>query len=111
MLSLERPRTPCGASRRCRRRSRVPASSSTRSTSWLIETSSALPRLIGSTGGPSMIIWTPSTQSSTYMKLRVWKPSPQISISSEPPRTASATLRQIAAGAFSRPPRKVPNGP
>ena len=39
-----------------------------------------------------------------YMKLRVCSPSPQISISSLPASCACATLRQIAAGAFSRPP-------
>ena len=43
-------------------------------------------------------------QSSIYMKLRVCSPSPQISISCRPESFASATLRQIAAGAFSRPP-------
>ena len=46
----------------------------------------------------------PSTQSSMYVKLRVCLPSPQISISLVPPSTAAATLRQMAAGAFSRPP-------
>ena len=44
-----------------------------------------------------------------YMKLRVCSPSPQIS--TLVPGGASATLRQTAAGAFSRPPRHVPNGP
>ena len=39
-----------------------------------------------------------------YMKLRVCSPSPQISISLSPPSCAAITLRQIAAGAFSRPP-------
>ena len=57
---------------------------------------------------PFMIICVPCTQSSMYMKLRVWWPSPQISISSVPSRTASVTLRQMAAGAFSRPPANVP---
>ena len=46
-----------------------------------------------------------------YMKLRVCSPSPQISISCLPESLASATLRQIAAGAFSRPPSKVPMRP
>ncbi len=46
-----------------------------------------------------------------YMKLRVCLPSPQISISCLPASFASMTLRQIAAGAFSRPPSQVPCGP
>ena len=37
------------------------------------------------------------------MKLRVCSPSPQISILWPPESFASITLRQIAAGAFSRP--------
>ena len=45
-----------------------------------------------------------------YMKLRVWWPLPQISISCLPLSFASITLRQIAAGAFSRPPSHVPLG-
>ena len=53
----------------------------------------------------------PRTQSSMYMKLRVCSPSPQISISCSPVIAASAILRQIAAGAFSRPPFQVPCGP
>jgi hypothetical protein len=53
-----------------------------------------------------------STQSSMNMKLRVCSPSPQISISRVwPDSFAWATLRQMAAGAFSRPPSKVPSGP
>ena len=43
-----------------------------------------------------------------YMKLRVWSPVPQISISCPPRSLASITLRQMAAGAFSRPPYQVP---
>ena len=43
-----------------------------------------------------------------YMKLRVWVPSPQISIRRSPLSMASITLRHIAAGAFSRPPSQVP---
>jgi hypothetical protein len=39
----------------------------------------------------------------------VCSPSPQISMSS--PLQAIATLRQMAAGAFSRPPTQVPSGP
>ena len=58
-----------------------------------------------------MILTMPSTQSSMYMKLRVCLPSPQISISSLPVSMAWITLRQIAAGAFSRPPSQVPCGP
>ena len=58
-----------------------------------------------------MILRLPSTQSSMNMKLRVCSPSPQISISWLPEICASATLRQIAAGAFSRPPVHVPCGP
>ena len=46
-----------------------------------------------------------------YMKLRVCSPSPQTSISWSPESLASAILRQIAAGAFSRPPSNVPCGP
>ena len=46
-----------------------------------------------------------------YMKLRVCLPSPQISISCLPVSLASMTLRQMAAGAFSRPPSQVPCGP
>ena len=46
-----------------------------------------------------------------YMKLRVCSPSPQTSISWWPESFASATLRQIAAGAFSRPPVQLPCGP
>ena len=46
----------------------------------------------------------PLRQSSMYMKVRVWWPSPQISISCLPERLAWMTLRQMAAGAFSRPP-------
>jgi hypothetical protein len=39
-----------------------------------------------------------------YMNERVCSPSPQISISCLPESLAAMTLRQIAAGAFSRPP-------
>ena len=46
-----------------------------------------------------------------YMNERVCLPSPQISISCLPVIFASITLRQMAAGAFSRPPSQVPNGP
>ena len=49
VLSLLRPRTPLGASRLKRRFSLTPAISSTMSTSWLMVTSSSLPRLMGST--------------------------------------------------------------
>ena len=59
----------------------------------------------------SMIVSVPFRQSSMYMKLRVCSPSPQISISCLPDSFASITLRQIAAGAFSRPPSQVPCGP
>jgi hypothetical protein len=50
---------------------------------------------------------TPSTQSSMKVKERVCLPSPHISISS----VLVSTLRQKAAGAFSRPPFHVPYGP
>ena len=69
------------------------------------------PRLIGSWMSLSMIVCRPLMQSSMYMKLRVCLPSPQISISCLPESLASTTLRQIAAGAFSRPPSHVPSGP
>jgi hypothetical protein len=45
------------------------------------------------------------------MKERVCVPSPQISIVWFPERLAAITFRQIAAGAFSRPPYQVPFGP
>jgi len=44
-------------------------------------------------------------------KLRVCVPSPQISIECRPESRASSALRQMAAGAFSRPPNQVPYGP
>ena len=50
-------------------------------------------------------------QSSTYVNERVWAPSPQISMVRSPVASAWATLRQIAAGAFSRPPSQAPLGP
>ena len=59
----------------------------------------------------SVINSMPFMQSSMYMKLRVCSPVPQISISCLPVTLASITLRQIAAGAFSRPPYQVPHGP
>ena len=72
------------------------------STSWLMVTSSSEPRLIGSVArGDGRV---PLTQSSTNMNERVCSPSPQISIECRP--LASATLRQMAAGAFSRPPSR-----
>ena len=46
-----------------------------------------------------------------YMKLLVCWPSPQISIVPLSLSIASTTFRQIAAGAFSRPPSQVPCGP
>ena len=52
--------------------------------------------------GPSDALAIPSTQSSTYKNDLVWAPSPHTSIC--PPSGVEATLRQIAAGAFSRPP-------
>ncbi len=55
-----------------------------------------------------MIMSMPLTQSSMYMKLRVWSPSPQMSMRMSPVSLASITLRQMAAGAFSRPPSQVP---
>ena len=85
--------------------------SSTMSTSWLIDTISLEPRLIGSRILESMMSWMPFRQSSMYMKLRVWWPLPQMSISCLPLSLASITLRQMAAGAFSRPPSQVPCGP
>jgi hypothetical protein len=45
------------------------------------------------------------------MKLRLCSPSPQTSILWRPESLAWMTLRQIAAGAFSRPPPQVPWGP
>ena len=59
----------------------------------------------------AMIAVVPYRQSSMYVKLRVCSPSPQISISLLPESFASITLRQSAAGAFSRPPSQVPCGP
>ena len=56
-------------------------------------------------------IRVPATQSSMYMNDRVCSPSPQTSTRWSPDRHASATFRQIAAGAFSRPPCQVPCGP
>ena len=76
-----------------------------------METSSLEPRLIGSTMSLAVIRQMPLRQSSMYMKLRVCLPSPQISISCLPVSFASMTLRQMAAGAFSRPPSQVPSGP
>jgi hypothetical protein len=46
-----------------------------------------------------------------YMKERVWFPSPQISMLGSFRYLAWITLRQMAAGAFSRPPSHVPCGP
>ena len=79
-------------------------------TSLLIETSSLEPRLIGVAIRPSqcMIMSMPTTQSPMYIKLRVWWPSPQMVISRSPLSLASITLRESAAGAFSRPPSHVP---
>jgi hypothetical protein len=58
--------------------------------------------------GSMMSLWAslivPAVQSSMYMNERVCSPSPQISISCRPDSLAAITLRQIAAGAFSRPP-------
>ena len=48
-----------------------------------------------------MIMSMPFMQSSMYVKLRVAVPSPQILILRMPLSTASMTLRQMAAGAFS----------
>ena len=78
-----------------------------------METSSLVPRLIGVAISASqcMIMSMPFTQSSIYMKLRVWWPSPQMVMSCLPVSMASMTLRQMAAGAFSRPPSQVPQGP
>ena len=81
------------------------------STNWLTDTISAEPRLMGSSIPESMIFRMPVTQSSIYMKLRVRVPSPQIGISCRPLNFAAITFRQIAAGAFSRPPSHVPQGP
>ena len=67
-------------------------------------TSSLLPRLIGSRMLLSVMASVPFRQSEMYMKLRVCVPSPQISISWRPELFASMSLRQMAAGAFSRPP-------
>jgi hypothetical protein len=113
VLSLFRPATPRGAVRSYFRSSFTPPISSARLTSSLIESSSLEPRLIGVAISRSqcMIQSIPITQSSMYMKLRVWVPSPQTTISCFPDSLASMTLRQIAAGAFSRPPSHVPQGP
>src|SRR5215831_8921076 len=74
-------------------------------------TASLEPRLIGSRILEFIIRFMPFRQSSIYMKLRVCSPEPQISISCLPVSLASITFRQIAAGAFSRPPSQVPHGP
>ena len=58
-----------------------------------------------------MIMSMPFTQSSIYMKLRVWWPSPQMLMVCLPASMAAMTFRQMAAGAFSRPPSQVPQGP
>ena len=77
---------------------------STMSTSRLMLTSSSLPMFSGSATSLSASRMVPSVQSSMYMNERVCSPSPQISISWRPDSLAAITLRQIAAGAFSRPP-------
>ena len=79
----------------------------------LIDTSSLDPRLMGvaTRSSQCMILSMPKVQSSIYMKLRVCVPLPQISILWRPLSLASMTFRQMAAGAFSRPPSHVPHGP
>ena len=109
VLSLLRPRTPCGPVKLCRLTSFLPAMPDTMSTNPLMVTSSSVPRFRASRQSDAMIRVSPSTQSSTYMNERVCSPSPQISISL--PFDAMATFREIAAGAFSLPPSYVPRGP
>ena len=81
MLSLFRPFTPRGLSSWWRSVTSTPAMSATRFTSPSIEISSDEPRLIGSSMSLCMIRSMPVTQSSMYMKLRVWVPSPHTGIS------------------------------
>src|SRR5438876_11128622 len=107
-LSELRPRTPRGPSI-WRIRSCLPEMSMAIDASWLIVTISSDPMLTGPTKSEAIRRWTPSRHSSIYKNDRVWLPSPQISIS--PRFGASATLRQMAAGAFSRPSLHVPSGP
>ena len=72
-----------------------------------MDTISSEPKLTGSQKSDFVRRTIPSTQSSMYVNDRVWRPSPHISTSV----VAVAALRQNAAGAFSRPPFHVPNGP
>jgi len=106
-LSELRPRTPNGPGM-WRFLSFLPAMSITASASWLIDTISSEPTLNGPVWLERIRVRVPSVHSSMYRNERVCSPSPQISIS---PFLDSATLRQIAAGAFSLPPAQVPSGP
>ena len=72
-------------------------------------TLSSGPMLVGRSSSERVRSSTASTRSSTYTKVRMVLPPPNTSM--VPPSAASATLRAIAAGAFSRPPRQVPKGP
>eukprot|EP01139_Manchomonas_bermudensis_P025957 Amastigsp_a847495_4.p2 type:complete len:110 gc:universal Amastigsp_a847495_4:252-581(+) len=107
VLSELRPRTPCGPGM-CRIGSgappRKPRTSCARP---LIEMLSLEPTLTGSPKSEQKRRTTPSMQSSTKQNERVCAPSPQSSKSTVDVRA----LRQNAAGAFSRPPFHVPNGP
>src|SRR5271165_1533758 len=102
LLSLLRPRTPCGLLVSCCLINFLPASPQTRSNRLLIVISRSVPRFSGSWKSEAMRRSRPSTQSSTYMNDRVCSPSPQTSI--VPISSVSATFLQTAAGAFSRPP-------
>src|SRR5206468_2581377 len=100
--------TPTGPSM-YRTRIAFAATSATVRTSSATETYSALPMFAGPASEDAVSRTMPSTMSSTYVYERIAVPSPHTSI--VPPSVASATLRQMAAGAFSRPPVQVPSGP
>ena len=73
-------------------------------------TISSEPMLTGPMNSPSIILRVASMHSSMNRKERVCRPSPHTSM--VPPSSGRrATLRQIAAGAFSFPPSQVPSGP
>ena len=79
-------------------------------TSSSIVTSSALPRLSGSPTSESMIAGPEDAVVDVGEAARLLAVAPDLDLAL-PGISASATLRQIAAGAFSRPPSKVPCGP
>src|SRR5947208_14509669 len=101
-------RTPTGPSTHLTF-TRLPATSATVSTSSLTDTYSGHPMFVGPSRSDRVSLRMPSTMSSTYVYDRIAVPSPHTSM--VPPTGASATLRQMAAGAFSRPPVQVPSGP